>query len=185
MGCTSSTCYSRAGAASVAGSVSRSAVPASRGSCGVVHRVANAVGRRGRGLCAAAPSAAADGWRLRVLAPHSCMRTARVPSSHRGRSAAAATWQPSQPISSWRPFRGRTEMSFRSFRATETGVSHEAMPLPLHWPPSFPLPGRFHWLRCCSADRVSVANATCPGPNVEGTWRGCSPREAHLRAESA
>jgi hypothetical protein len=76
-------------------------------------------------------------------------------------------------------------MSFRSFRATATGDSHEAMPLPLRWPPSFRLPGRFHWLCCCSAGRASVGNETCPEANVEETWRACSPREAHLRAESA
>ena len=175
---------SRAGAASVAGSASRCVVPASRGSCGVVHRAANAVGRRGRGLCAAAPSAAAGGSHLQVPGPHSCTRTEHAPLWRRGRSAGDATWQPSQPISSRRPFQGRPEMSFRSFRVTETGGSYEVMPPLLRLRQSFLLPGRSHWLHCCSVGRVSVASATCRGPNVAGTWRGCSPREAHPLVES-
>ena len=174
VGCISSMCCSRAGAASAAESASRSVRPVLQGSCGVYRLAVSAVGRLGHGPSVVAPSAVAGGWRLRARAPQSCTKKVPEPSLRRGRSVGDATWQPWPPISSSRPWRGRSWTSSRSFPAIAIEGLLEATPLLLRWPPSSPRPGRSHWQRCCSAGRVSSASATCPGPTGAGMWPGCS-----------
>ena len=99
----------------------RSATGAGRACSAALRRGASAAAPRGRGRCAAAPSAAAGGWRSPAPGRPSSTRRTRGRSSHRGRSAAAATWPRSPPRSSRPRCRGPRSTCSRSSRATGTG----------------------------------------------------------------
>ena len=117
----SSTFSCRGAAASAAGSARRSATGAGRACSAAPRRGASAAAPRGRGRCAAAPSAAAGGWHSPVPGQPSSTRQTRGRSSHRGRSAAAATWPRSPPRSSRSRCRGPRSTCSRSSRATGIG----------------------------------------------------------------
>ena len=113
-----STCCCRSGAWSAPSPASTSAAAAGRRCAASGRRSASAAVRRPRGRCAAARSAAGEGWRSRVRVPRSSTTRRCGGSWPRGRSAVCAGWRPGRRRSLSKRLIARMSVPSRSSPAT-------------------------------------------------------------------